>query len=274
MSLTADEEAFEAWRRLRQARGAFVTVINLYELVARARGIEPGQLTIDERATLGSRALQVMDPRFEYIPGSERPEAEPIELTPYDWGWPAQFEAWKQKLLAALPVPPRRIEHVGSTSVPGLPAKPVVDIQVSVDDPNDEAGYVPAIESAGVQLRNRDSEHRYFRPFTGSPRNVHVHVCEAGSEWERRHILFRDYLRSSQEARQEYLLAKVSAAARWRDDRIAYTEAKGETIRRLAAAADEWARQAGWRLPPELSQGLPQGPGQQDRDGPRRVDPG
>ncbi|MGZ6300038.1 MAG: GrpB family protein, partial [Candidatus Limnocylindria bacterium] len=210
---------------------------------------------------------QVMDARFEYLPGSERSEPEPIELTPYDSGWPAQFEVWKKRLLAALPAAPRRFEHVGSTSVPGLPAKPVIDIQVSVDDPDDEATYVPAIESASVQLRNRDSEHRYFRPFTGLPRNVHVHVCRAGSEWERRHILFRDYLRSSPEARQEYKQAKVSAAERWSDDRLAYTEAKGETIRRLTEAANEWARNTGWRLPPELGQELPQRPGEEHGHG-------
>lgn len=92
-------------------------------------------------------------------------------------------------------------------------------------------------------------------------------ACQAGSEWERRHILFRDYLRSSLEARQEYTQAKMSAAARWSDGRFAYTEAKGETIRRLTEAAGEWARKTGWRLPPELSQELPQGPGKEDRDG-------
>lgn len=263
----ADEEAFEAWRRLRQARGESVTAIDLYELVARTRGIGPDQLPIDERRALGLRALQVMDARFEVMPGSERPELEPIELTPYDSGWPAQFEVWKKRLVAALPAAPRRFEHVGSTSVPGLPAKPIVDIQVSVEDPDDEASYVPAFESAGVQLRHRETEHRFFRPFAGRPRNVHVHVCQVGGEWELRHIVFRDYLRSSPEAMQEYTRVKESAAERWSDDPLAYTETKGQTIRRLTEAAHEWARNTGWRLPPELGQELPQRPGEEDGHG-------
>ncbi|HVC76216.1 MAG TPA: GrpB family protein [Candidatus Micrarchaeaceae archaeon] len=267
MGRPAEEEAFETWRRLRQARGESVTAIDLYELVARSRGIEPEQLPIADRRELGFRALKVMDARFELAPGSDRFDPEPIELAPYDPGWAAQFEGWRQKLLAALPATPRRIEHIGSTSVPGLAAKPIVDIQVSVDDPDDEAGYVAALGSLGVQLRNRDSEHRFLRPFAGRPRNVHVHVCGVGSEWERRHVVFRDYLRSDAAAREEYLQSKVSAAARWGDDRLAYTEAKGEMIRRLTVAADEWARGTGWSLPAELRKELPERPGQEDRNG-------
>jgi len=267
VSRPADDEAFETWRRLRQDRGESITAIDLYELVARSRGIEAQLLPIGERRALGFRALRVMDSRFELAAGSDRFDPEPIELVPYDPGWAALFEEWKEKLIAALPTSPRRIEHVGSTSVPGLAAKPVVDIQVSVDDQEDEATYVPAIESIGVQLRNRDSEHRFFRPFAGHARQVHIHVCQVGSEWERRHIVFRDYLRSNLAARQEYLDAKVSAAARWSDDRLAYTEAKSETIRRLTRAADEWAGSSGRRMPADLREKLPQRPGKEDGDG-------
>lgn len=260
VSHPAEDEAFEAWRTLRLARGESVTAIDLYELVARSRGIEPEQLSIDERRDLAVRALKVMYARFEFTPGSDRPEPEPIELASYDAAWAAQFEEWKERLLAALPAVPRRIEHVGSTSVPGLAAKPVVDIQISVDDPEDEANYVPAIESLGAQLRNRDSEHRFFRPYADRPRDVHIHVCRVGSVWERRHIVFRDYLRSSAAARHEYLQTKETAAARWGDDRIAYTEAKGETIQRLTRTAEDWARDSGWSLPAELGEELPQRP--------------
>jgi GrpB-like predicted nucleotidyltransferase (UPF0157 family) len=257
VSPPAEDEAFETWRGLRLARGESVTAIDLYNLVARSRGIEPEQLPIDERRALAVRALKVMDERFEFAPGSERPEPEPIELAPYDPGWPTRYEDWKEKLLAALPAAPRRIEHVGSTSVPGLAAKAVVDIQVSVDDPEDEATYVPAIESLGVQLRNRDSEHRFFRPYAGLPRDVHIHVCRVGSVWERRHMVFRDYLRSSAAARNAYLKTKEAAAARWSDDRIAYTEAKSDMIQRLTEAAEKWARDSGWNLPAQLGEELP-----------------
>jgi GrpB-like predicted nucleotidyltransferase (UPF0157 family) len=132
----------------------------------------------------------------------------------------------------------QRIEHVGSTAIPGLAAKPVTDILVSVIDPELEERYVPAIETIGVQLRSRHQEHRYFRPFSGLPRDVHIHGGATGSEWERRHLLFRDYLRSTEGARDEYLAAKLEAAQRWRDDRVAYADAKTEVILRLRQDAE------------------------------------
>jgi GrpB-like predicted nucleotidyltransferase (UPF0157 family) len=130
--------------------------------------------------------------------------------------------------------------------VPGLPAKPVIDIQISVDKLEAEPGYVPQIEALGVQLRSRDLEHRFFRPFSGLPREVHIHVCAFGGEWERRHLMFRDYLRSEKVARMAYAITKELAANRWSDDRVAYTEAKDGQIRELMVAAETWARQTGW----------------------------
>lgn len=182
-----------------------------------------------------------MVPGFGFAPDSGR-ALEPIELVPYDSEWPAQFASWKRRLLEVLQPTPRRIDHVGSTAVPGLAAKPIVDIQVSVDDLEDEAAYVPAIESIGVQLRSRDDDHRYFRPFAGKPREVHIHVCTSGSEWERRHLLFVDYLRTDSAARHAYQRAKEAAAARWADDRAAYTEAKDGVIRAIMTRAQRWAQ--------------------------------
>jgi GrpB-like predicted nucleotidyltransferase (UPF0157 family) len=75
---------------------------------------------------------------------------------------------------------------------------------------------------------------------------VHIHVCNAGSAWERRHILFVAYLRQDATARDEYLRAKELAAARWADDRIAYTEAKDEVIASILERAQAWAARTGW----------------------------
>jgi GrpB-like predicted nucleotidyltransferase (UPF0157 family) len=222
---------------MREERGEAVTVVDLYELVARSRGLRAEELDVDERMELAHRALHFIDPTFEIIEGTGRAERDPIELVPYDEAWPLRFEEWKARLLTALPRPPRRIEHIGSTSVPGLAAKPVIDILVGVDDLEDEAAYVPAIEGLGVQLRSRDADHRYFRPFSDRPRDVHIHVCTADGDWERPHFVFRDYLRGNPEARSAYLQAKQDAARRWRDDRVAYTEAKGAVIRRLTDEA-------------------------------------
>jgi GrpB-like predicted nucleotidyltransferase (UPF0157 family) len=220
-------------------------VINLYELFARPAGLAAHELPLEARLDLSARALRVMDPTFELIPNSGR-GPDPIVLTPYDPAWPARFLDWKSKLAAALSPPARRIDHIGSTSVPGLAAKPSIDVQVSVDDIGNEVAYVPAIESLGVQLRNRDSQHRYFRPFAGLPRDVHIHVCRAGGVWERRHLLFVACLRANAEAREDYLRAKEEALVIWADDRVAYTEAKDEVIARIMGRAEEWARATGW----------------------------
>lgn len=127
-------------------------------------------------------------------------------------------------------------------------AKPVIDIQISVPDLNDESRYVNQVEQAGVQLRSRDALHRFFRPFAGQPRDVHVHVCQAGSDWEREHMLFRDYLRSHVDARDAYAKVKQEAAQVWSDDRIAYTEAKTGVVLDLLDAAKIWAMANSWAV--------------------------
>jgi GrpB-like predicted nucleotidyltransferase (UPF0157 family) len=241
-------DAFEAWRRLRAAEGECATLIDLYALAAHRRGLAAHELSIEERDQLTARALRVMFPGFEVAPSSNRAQRDPVEIVRYDRDWPRRYEAWERRLADALGSVAKRIEHVGSTAITGLAAKPVIDIQVSVEDPEAEAGYVPAIEALGVQLRSCDDEHRYFRPYSGLPREVQVHVCRVGSTWEREHLLFRDYLRAAPPARDAYTQAKLLAADRWHDDRIAYADAKGTQIRVLMVAAEEWAENTGWRI--------------------------
>ena len=240
-------DAFAEWERLREAGGRRVTVLDLYRLVAAERGVEPQELPLDDRIALTRRVLAVAWPGFETTAGSDR-GTEPIELVPYDPGWPARFAAWRDRIAAALGGTAVRIEHVGSTAVPGLAAKPHVDVQVSVADVEDERAYVPRLEAAGVQLRSRDDLHRYLRPPAGRPREVHVHVCAAGSSWEREHLLFRDYLRAHPGARDAYAAAKREAARVWHDDRVAYTDAKTDVILDILAAAETWAAETGWRV--------------------------
>jgi GrpB-like predicted nucleotidyltransferase (UPF0157 family) len=133
-----------------------------------------------------------------------------------------------------------RIEHVGSTAVPGLAAKPVIDVQVSVADIDEEPSFVPHIEAAGVKMRAREAGHRYFRPPGDAPREVQVHVCAAGSDWERTHVLFRDFLRADAGTRDAYGALKRRLAVRFRDDRIAYNEAKTDFILDAMARARAW----------------------------------
>ena len=239
------EAALAEWLRLRERIGPRATVIDLYRLVAEPRGLRPEQLPIAERTELAHAVLRVVWPGFEVTEGSSR-GSEPIELVSYDPAWPDSFQAWRGRIAAALGETAVRVEHVGSTSVPGLPAKPVIDIQVSVRDIADEAAYLPALEREDLQLRTRDRLHRYLRPAPWLPRAVHVHVCDVGSSWEREHLLFRDYLRREQAACAAYAEAKRAAAAVWADDRIAYTDAKGDAILDILEAAEAWAVRSGW----------------------------
>jgi GrpB-like predicted nucleotidyltransferase (UPF0157 family) len=213
----------EVWRRLFERYGRRITLIDRYELEAHQRGVEVAQLDPELRSRLAAEVLAVQFPGIEILGPTSR---TPIEVVPYDEEWPKSFELWRRRLAAALGPAALRIEHVGSTAVPGLAAKPVVDLQVSVADIDDEMGYVPAIESTGVPLRSRDDLHRYFRPPTGQPRVVQIHVCEAGGTWEGDHIVFRDHLRAHPEVAASYGRLKLELAARWRDDRYAYTDAK------------------------------------------------
>jgi GrpB-like predicted nucleotidyltransferase (UPF0157 family) len=223
-----------AWRRLREAEGPRATVIDLYALVAGPRGLAPHELPQAERLALGRAVMPQVWPGFAVTLGSER-DGDTIEVVEYDAEWPRRYESWHERIQSALGETAQRIEHVGSTSVPGLPAKPIVDIQVSVAEPDDELRYVPALEGLGVQLRSRDELHRYFRPFPGQSRDVHIHVCAAGSAWERDHLLFRDYLRADADARSAYAAAKREAAVLWHDDGWAYTDAKSEVIATIMA---------------------------------------
>ena len=224
-----DGEPVDVWRRLRAVAGPSATVIDLYELAARRRGLTATDLPAVERRALAHAAMRVVWRDWEVTAGSER-TGDLIEVVDYDPAWPVRFAAWHATLRDALGPTALRIEHVGSTSVPGLAAKPTIDVQVSVADLADEQAYVPPLEAVGLQLRSRDSVHRYFRPFAGGPREINLHVCEVGSGWETEHLRFRDYLRTHPAACDEYARAKRAAAALWADDGFAYTDAKSATV--------------------------------------------
>jgi GrpB-like predicted nucleotidyltransferase (UPF0157 family) len=170
---------------------------------------------------------------------------EPVFVVDADPAWPARYEALRARLAGQLE-PPFRIDHVGSTAVAGLAAKPIIDIQISVPDLADEAEYRAAIESIGVVLRAREPDHRFFRTPKGTERRLHVHVCQSGSDWERRHLLFRDYLRAHPELAAEYEQLKRRLADELRDDRIAYTDAKDDFVAETVRRAEHWAAETGW----------------------------
>ena len=121
------------------------------------------------------------------------------ELTEYDPEWPARFDREANELVGALGDTAARIEHVGSTSVPGLAAKPVIDIQISVTSLVPRSAIVGSLTALGYErsIDPIEPQHEFFSKGYDDERlqKVHIHVCEVGSTWERRHLAFRDELR-------------------------------------------------------------------------------
>jgi GrpB-like predicted nucleotidyltransferase (UPF0157 family) len=231
----------DAWRRLHARFGPRATLLDRYALEAAALGIPVHKLDRDLKSRIAIEVEAIQWPGFEFVEGSDRPDDDPVDVVDYDPGWPARYEEWRGRLSEALGPTAVLIEHVGSTAVPGLAAKPVIDVQVSVPHIEDELAYVPPIKGLGVALRTRDSVHRFFRPASGSPREVHIHVCDAGSEWERQHLLFRDFLRADDATRDAYAALKRDLADRYHDDRITYTDAKSNFILDVMERAEAWA---------------------------------
>lgn len=183
---------------------------------------------------------------MEVIGGRER---RTIVLVPHDPTWAPRAAALGAAIAQVLAGVAVRVEHIGSTAVPGLDAKPIVDLQIGVRAIDDEAAFGPPLERLGYQLRVREpGEHRMYRT---PARDVHVHLWVADSHDERRHLLFRDWLRRSPEDQARYAATKHSLAGAW-DDMNDYALAKGEVIAQITARADAWAARSGWTLPPPL----------------------
>jgi GrpB-like predicted nucleotidyltransferase (UPF0157 family) len=170
----------------------------------------------------------------ERIGGAEK---RAIVIVDHDPTWPARYETHRDRIATALGTTAVRIEHVGSTSVPGLAAKPIIDIQVSVADPDDEPSYVPPLEGVGYRLRVREDGHRMLRP---TERDVHVHVCGAGSEWERRHLVFRDWLRRNPADRARYEATKRRLAEQDWPTMDHYADAKTAVIAEIMERASRY----------------------------------
>jgi GrpB-like predicted nucleotidyltransferase (UPF0157 family) len=175
-----------------------------------------------------------------------QPTNEPILLVDVDASWADRFAELRDRIVTALGPAVVRVEHVGSTAIPGIVAKPVVDVQVTVPDVEDEDAYRPTLESLGWPMRSREPGHRYLRTPSRLYPRIHVHVSQAGSQWERDHLLFRDYLRAHPAVAAAYAERKREFAVRYRDDRLAYTEAKTPFIRSTLARAERWAGERGW----------------------------
>jgi GrpB-like predicted nucleotidyltransferase (UPF0157 family) len=161
----------------------------------------------------------------------------PVHLAEPDPGWPAMFRREAERIRAALGDGALRVEHAGSTSVPGLLAKPIIDIVLAVADPADEPAWLPALEAAGYRLRIREPHREQHRMLRGPHVPVNLHVFAHGSREVERMLGFRDRLRADPAARERYAAAKRELAAReWRWVQL-YADAKGPVIEAILAPA-------------------------------------
>jgi len=171
--------------------------------------------------------------------GDARPSSEPVVLVEYDSEWPRLFAREAKRIREALGERALQVEHAGSTSVPGLAAKPIIDIVLVVADSANEAAYVPALEAAGYVLRIREPEWFEHRLLKAPAANVNVHVFSPGCPEIERMLLFRDRLRGNESDRELYERTKRELAEReWKYTQH-YADAKSEVVEAILARARE-----------------------------------
>ena len=154
----------------------------------------------------------------------------PIHLADYDPEWPALYEREAARIRSILRERVRLLEHAGSTSVPGLAAKPVIDIVLAVADSADEDAYVPRMEAEGYVLRIREPDWFEHRLFKGPDTNINLHTFSDGSPEVERMLAFRDRLREHDDERIRYEDTKRELASREWTYVQYYADAKGEVV--------------------------------------------
>src|SRR5689334_6600583 len=169
--------------------------------------------------------------------GKPPPQYQQIVVADYDPIWPHWFESAAFRIREALGDKVLQLDHVGSTSVPGLPAKPLIDINMVVADTTDEDAYVPALEAIGYKLRVREPdwfEHRMLRGFDPP---VNLHVFNPGCEEVETMLVFRDWLRTHDDDRELYERAKRDLAAQRWEYVQDYADAKTEVVKDILSRA-------------------------------------
>jgi GrpB-like predicted nucleotidyltransferase (UPF0157 family) len=164
-------------------------------------------------------------------------EHRAIVVVDYDEAWPERYEALAATIRGAVGAGVRSLDHIGSTSVPGLAAKPIIDILLMVDDVGDEASFVSPLERAGFVLRVREPGHRMLR----TPElDVHLHVYAAGSGERERYLDLRDWLRHDRADRDLYAATKRELAKRDWSDMNYYADAKDDVVAVILGHAVAW----------------------------------
>jgi GrpB-like predicted nucleotidyltransferase (UPF0157 family) len=187
-----------------------------------------------------------------------------ISIVAYDTSWPEAFISVAQPLRTALGDVALRIDHIGSTSVPGLAAKDIIDVQVTVKDFSCTSQLVSALGSLGYSLiphitgdhlpplyqgPEADWEKRMFRP-PANQRPIHLHIRALGRPNQRYPLLFRDYLRAHPVASAAYAQIKTSLSQRHPDDIDFYYDIKDPLCDIVIDAAEDWAQETSWQMGP------------------------
>jgi GrpB-like predicted nucleotidyltransferase (UPF0157 family) len=164
-------------------------------------------------------------------------EKRRVEICEYDPSWPEKFQMHARIIAEALGDTALAIEHIGSTSVPDLSAKPIIDILVVVQDSANEPAYLPQLEAAGYVLRVREPDWHQHRMLRTPEHDVHVHIYSVGCPEIQRNLIFRDRLRQSVADRRRYEQTKRELAAQDWADMNEYAAAKTNVIESIIAAA-------------------------------------
>lgn len=160
-----------------------------------------------------------------------------VTLAEYDPGWPGLYEREAARIRSVLGERVVRLEHVGSTSVPGLCAKPIIDILLVVPDSADESAYLPALEAAGYRLVIREPQWQQHRACKGPDTNVNLHIYSPGAEEIDRYLRFRERLRTNENDRDLYARTKRELAARTWKYIQHYADAKNDVVDEILARA-------------------------------------
>jgi GrpB-like predicted nucleotidyltransferase (UPF0157 family) len=162
------------------------------------------------------------------------PERRDIVLCDYDPRWPERFSQERRRIHDALESSAMKVEHIGSTSVVGLAAKPIIDILLTVRAVDDEPTYLPALEQAGYVLRVRETGHRLLR----TPElDVHLHVLSDGGPGAAAYLAFRDRLRASSIDQDLYVATKRHLATQQWPTMNHYAEAKSDVVNQILGRA-------------------------------------
>ncbi|MDQ6837956.1 MAG: GrpB family protein [Actinomycetota bacterium] len=160
-----------------------------------------------------------------------------VTVVDHDEAWPARFEVMATNVRSALGARAGLVEHIGSTAVPGLAAKPIIDMLLTVDDVTDEASYVSPLEPFGFGLRVREPDHRMLRT---AERDVHLHVYEGDRPEVRDYLDLRDWLCEDANDRSLYAATKRHLAGREWSDMNYYADAKDQVVAELLTRARAW----------------------------------